>query len=341
MEIKRKDIFTIGLFLCLLFASGTSSASDSLLFNFSGKTHIIFGEPTPEELKNNSIITSNLYADNTQLVPNNYWITKRVDNDRYDICYKDWTNFFLRIDKINYLVYKVSGQIGGPHNAVGEPLSGIQVQLNSKYHTVSLYFDSAYLELNTKTGKAEFRISDLIYLSSNEWEVAEVQNHVYHIRRKSFWPQLYWSVDLNTNEFYSVHGEKFDMPVANEMNAKLSEIQFVSASGNSAKSSNANFPAVRNELDLVAAVQKFPDYWQAYLDLGRYYISHGDFKKAADVYAQYPPFKDELKGNRIIVSNEAATAGFDLYDVGAVQEARQFLSFIGKFRNRVCSINAL
>lgn len=326
MEIKRKDIFTIGLLLCFLFSPGRSSASDKLSFNFSGKTHIIFGEPTPEELKSNSIIMSNLYADNTQLVPNNYWITKRVDNDRYDICYKDWTNFFLRIDKINYLVYKVSGQIGGPNNAVGEAIPGIRVQLNSKYHTVSLYFDSAYLELNTKTAKAEFRISDLIYLDSNAWEVTEAADHVFHIRQKFFLPRLFWKVDLNSNKFYSVSGENFDTPVANELNARLREIQFGSASGDSAKSNNPKFTAVRNELDLVEAVKKFPDYWQAYLDLGRYYISQGEFKKAADAYAQYPPFKDEQKGNRIVVSNEAAIAGFDLYDLGAVKEARPFLS---------------
>lgn len=326
MEITKKDIFTIGLLLCFLFSSGMSSASDKLSFNFSSKTHIIFGEPTPEELKNNNSITSNLYADNTQLVPNNYWVTKRVDNDRYDICYKDWTNFFLRIDKINYLVYKVSGRIEGSNNVVGAAVPGIKVQLNSKYHTVSLYFDSAYLELNTKTAKAEFRISDLIYLDSNGWEVAAAEDHVYHIRRKSLWPRLFWKVDLNTNKFYSVNGEPFDAPVANEANANLREIQFGSVSGDSAKANSSKLSAVRSELDLVEAVKKFPDYWQAYLDLGRYYIYQGNFRKAADAYAQYPPFKDEQKGNRIIVSNEAATAGFDLYYLGAVKEARPFLS---------------
>ena len=335
MEIKRKDFFTVGLLLCFLFSAGKSSASEKLseklTFNFSGKAHIIFGEPTPEELKNNSIITANLYGDHTQLVPNSYWITKRVDNDRYDICYKDWTDFFLRIDKINYLVYKVSGHIGDSRNVVGEVIPGIRMQLDSKYHNVSLYFDSAYLELNTKTLKAEFRISDLIYLDSNAWDVTEASDHVFHIRRKSFWTRLFWKVDLNRNKFYFVSDEKFDTPVANEMNAKLSQIQFVSASGNSAKSNNPKLAGVHNELDLVDAVKKFPDYWQAYLDLGRYYISQGELKKAADAYAQYPPFKDEKKGNRIVVSNEAATAGFDLYDLGAVKEARQFFSISANF----------
>jgi tetratricopeptide (TPR) repeat protein len=326
MEIKRKDIFAIALFLCFLCIAGMSSASEKLTFNFSGKTHIIFSEPTSEDFKNNSVITSNLYADNTQLVPNNYWITKRVDNDRYDLCYKDWSNFFLRIDKTNYLVYKVSGQIGGTNNVVGEAIPGIQVQLNSKYHTVSLYFDSAYLELNTKTAKAELRIGDLLYFDSNAWEVTETDDQVFHIRQKSFWPRLrlFWKVDLKRNKFYSVSDEKFDAPVANEMNARLREIQFASASGDSAISSSIKPAATRNELDLVEAVKKFPDYWQSYLDLGRYYIVRGEFKKAADVYARYPPFKDEQKGNRIVVSNEAATAGFDLYYIGAVKEARPF-----------------
>src|SRR5574341_636657 len=101
MEIKRKDILSLGLLFCFLFCSEKVSAAEKLSFNFSGKAHIIFSEPTPEELKNSNItITSNLYGDNTQLVPNNYWITKRVDNDRYDICYKDWNSFFLRIDKV-------------------------------------------------------------------------------------------------------------------------------------------------------------------------------------------------------------------------------------------------
>lgn len=327
MEIKRKDILSLGLLFCFLFCSEKVSAAEKLSFNFSGKAHIIFSEPTPEELKNSNItITSNLYGDNTQLVPNNYWITKRVDNDRYDICYKDWNSFFLRIDKVNYLVYKVTGQIGGSHNVVGDAIPGIRVQLNSKYHTVSLYFDSAYLELNTKTVKAEFKISDLIYLDSNAWEVTEAEEHVFHIRRKSFLPQHFWKVDLNTNKFYSVSGENFDKPVANEMNATMREIQFASAAGDTAKSNMPTVATVRNELDRVEAVRKFPDYWQAYLDLGGYYLSQGEFRKAAGIYAQYPPFKDKLKGNRIVVSNEAATAGFNLYDLGAVKEARQFLT---------------
>ena len=223
-------------------------------------------------------------------------------------------------------MYKVSGQIGGSHNLIGEAIPGIQVQLNSKYHTVSLYFDSASLELNTKTAKAELRIGDLFYFDSNAWEVTEAEDQVFHIRQKSFWPRLrlFWKVDLKRNKFYSVSNENFDAPVANEMNARLREIQFVSASGDSAISSSTKPAAARNELDLVEAVKKFPDYWQSYLDLGRYYIVRGEFKKAADVYAQYPPFKDEHKGNRIIVSNEAATAGFDLYYIGAVKEARPF-----------------
>ncbi len=324
--MKRKNFFILGLLLFFLFSSGKLSASEILSFNFSGKTHIIFGEPTPEESAKNSIITVNLYADDTQIVPNNYWTAKRVDNDHYDISYKDWTNFFLRIDKINNLVYRVSGNIGSSNHVVGDAIPGIQVQLNSKYHTVSLYFDSAYLELNTKTARAEFRISDLIYLNSNAWEVTEAEEKVFHIRRKAFLPNLFWKVDLKSNKFYLVSGENFDAPVADEMNAKLREIQFASASDDAAKSSSPKSKAVRNELDLMQAVRKFPDYFQAYLDLGRYYIFEGEFKKAADVYAQYPPFKDNQKGNRIVVSNEAATAGFDLYSVGAVKEARPFLS---------------
>ena len=323
MEINKNAYFVLWILLGFLFISGNSSASEKVSFNFSGKTHIIFGEPTAEELATNSGITANLYGDNIQLVPNYYWITKRVDNDHYDISYKDWTNFFLRIDKVNSLVYKVSGQIGGSNNVVGQPIPDIQVRLNSKYQTVSLYFESAYLELNTKTSKAEFKIGDLIYLDSNTWEVNQSDDQVFHIRQRSFWPRIFWKVDLKRNKFYFVSDENFDAPVANEMNAKLSEIQFASGAIDSAKSNSPKGPA-RNELDLVEAVKKFPDYWQSYLDLGRYYIVRGEFKKAADIYAQYPPFKDEQKGNRIVVSNEAATAGFDLYYVGAVSEARPF-----------------
>ena len=208
---------------------------------------------------------------------------------------------------------------------IGEAIPGIQVQLNSKYDTVSLYFNSASLENNMKTAKAELRIGDLFYFDNNAWEVTETDDQVFHIRRKSFWSRLFWKVDLKRNKFYSVSDEHFDAPVANEMNARLREIQFASStSGDSAISSSTNPAAARNELDLVEAVKKFPDYWQSYLDLGRYYIVRGEFKKAAAVYAQYPPFKDEQKGNRIIVSNEAATAGFDLYYIGAVKEARPF-----------------
>jgi len=328
MEMKRKYIASVGLILSFLLISGQSSASDRVAINFSGKTTITFSEPTSEELKNNSPITSNLYADGIQLVPNNYWVTKRIDSNRYDICYKDWTDFFLRVDTANRLVYRVSGRIGEPNNVVGDALTDIRVVAGGKYNVVALYIDTAFLELNKKTLKAQLRIRDLIFLDTTAWDVIEAEENVFHIRRSSFLSQHFWKLNLNTNKFYSVSREKFDAPVANEMNEEKREIVFVSIPDNvdSTKLETLKKAAMRNEQELVSAIEKFPDYWQAYEDLGDFYVSKGEFKKAADIYARYPLFRDTTRGNRIAVANQASSAGNQLYYVGAVKEARQFLS---------------
>ncbi len=69
------------------------------------------------------------------------------------------------------------------------------------------------------------------------------------------------------------------------------------------------------------AIAKAPDIWASYEELGKYYISQGDFKKAQATFLSYPLFKNPRNNYRVEMSNYAANAAAALWLPGVIEES--------------------
>jgi hypothetical protein len=211
--------YLIALYLlAVLLDPGHAGGADLVFLNFGKHSNITFKEPTKKELANPSWhAPATLYAKGLALTLDTDWPIRRIDADSYAIRYKNWSDFYWIIKKNIRQVYQISGRAFG-EDGPGQPVTGVEVRVNLKSHTVSLWFNAARFELDVRNLSARYLINDLVILDSQDWEIKEVKSGVFHIRR-AFWGRpssgFFWEFDESARDLFLVKGEAFDQPSKN------------------------------------------------------------------------------------------------------------------------------